>query len=203
MALVVQSGHGGQGLPKVVAAAVQEMWKSANMAFSLCPLLTTGAIEALELRGSDAQKAMYLPKMVSGKWTGTMNLTEPQAGSDLAAIRTRAEPQADGSYRDLRPEDLHHLRRARHGGEHRPSRAGAHCRMRREGVKGISLFVVPKFLVNADGTLGERNDCVLRVDRAQARHPRQPDLRDGLRRQRRRGRHLVGKENDGLEYMFS
>ncbi len=86
-------------MPKLVVAAVHEMWKSANMAFSLCPLLTGGAIEALELRGTDEQKEKYLPKMVSGEWTGTMNLTEPQAGSDLAAVRSRAEPQGDGSYR--------------------------------------------------------------------------------------------------------
>ncbi|MCF8184442.1 MAG: acyl-CoA dehydrogenase N-terminal domain-containing protein, partial [Polynucleobacter sp.] len=98
-ALSCNPAHGGQGLPKVVSAAVQEMWKSSNMAFSLCPLLTLGAIEALELAGTDAQKAMYLPSMIAGKWTGTMNITEPQAGSDLAAIRSRAEPQGDGTYR--------------------------------------------------------------------------------------------------------
>src|ERR1035438_392523 len=98
-ALDTSPEHGGQGLPKLGAAPVAEMWKSANHAFSLCPLLTRGAIEALELTGSKAQKDKYLPKMISGEWAGTMNLTEPQAGSDLAAVRTRAEPQADGSYR--------------------------------------------------------------------------------------------------------
>ena len=91
--------HGGQGLPQLVATAVEEMWHGANMAFALCPLLTQGAIEALELCGSDALKAKFLDKMVAGVWTGTMNLTESQAGSDLAAVRTRAVPQADGSFR--------------------------------------------------------------------------------------------------------
>ncbi|MGB0126852.1 MAG: acyl-CoA dehydrogenase N-terminal domain-containing protein, partial [Rhodocyclaceae bacterium] len=91
--------YGGQGMPKLVVAAVQEMWKAANMSFSLCPLLTGGAIDSLELRGTDFLKNKYLPKMVAGEWTGTMNLTEPNAGSDLAAVRSRAEPQADGTYK--------------------------------------------------------------------------------------------------------
>jgi alkylation response protein AidB-like acyl-CoA dehydrogenase len=91
--------YGGQGLPKLVETAVEEMWHSSNMAFDLCPLLTQGAIEAIERNGSDALKRTFLPKMVSGEWTGTMNLTEPQAGSDLAAVRTRAVPQGDGTYK--------------------------------------------------------------------------------------------------------
>ena len=98
-ALACEPEFGGQGLPKLVSTAVMEMWKSANMAFSLCPMLTNGAIESIKLRGTDEQKAAYLPKMVSGEWTGTMNLTEPQAGSDLAAVRTRAVPQGDGTYK--------------------------------------------------------------------------------------------------------
>ena len=98
-ALACEPEFGGQGLPKVVNACITEMWKSANHAFSLCPLLTTGAIEALVLAGSDELKATFLEKMVSGVWTGTMNLTEPNAGSDLAAVRSKAEPQADGSYK--------------------------------------------------------------------------------------------------------
>ena len=163
-AWAVSPEHGGQGLPKVVSAAVQEMWKSANMAFSLCSMLTLGAVEALELCGSAEQKAKYLPNMIAGNWTGTMNITEPQAGSDLAAIRSRAEPQADGSYRvsgqkifitygehDL-AENIIHL-------------VLAACRTRREGVKGISLFIVPKFLVNDDGSLGARNDaCCVSIE---------------------------------------
>ena len=94
-ALQFPQAFGGQGLPKLVATPVMEMWKSANLSFSLCPLLTTGAIEALLLRGTDAQKSLYLPKMVEGTWTGTMNLTEPQAGSDLALIKSRAVPEGD------------------------------------------------------------------------------------------------------------
>src|SRR6185312_10033255 len=123
--------------------------------------LTRGAIEALELRGSDAQKQMYLPKLVSGDWTGTMNLTEPQAGSDLSAVRTRALPQADGSYR------LHGQKIFITYGEHDLAENIIHLALARtpdapEGVKGISLFVVPKVLVNADGSLGARNEvrCV-------------------------------------------
>ena len=98
-ALSCDAAHGGQGLPRLVSALVEEMWNGASVSFALCPMLTRGAIEALELRGCAAQKAMYLPKLVTGTWTGTMNLTEPQAGSDLAAVRTKALPQPDGSYR--------------------------------------------------------------------------------------------------------
>ncbi len=152
---------GGQGLPKRLSTAVMEMWNSANMAFSLCPMLTTGAIESLLLRGTDVQKAMYLPKMISGEWTGTMNLTEPQAGSDLAAVRTKADPQGDGTYRLFGQKIFITY------GEHDLTENIVHLVLARlpdapEGVKGISLFVVPKFMVNADGSLGERNDvhCV-------------------------------------------
>jgi len=152
---------GGQALPKVVAAACTEIVNSANISFALCPLLTDGAIEALLTAGSPELKGRFLPKMISGEWTGSMNLTEPQAGSDLELVRTRAEPQGDGTYKvfgtkifitygehDL-TENIVHLVLARVPGA--PS-----------GVKGISLFVVPKFLVNADGSLGSRNDvhCV-------------------------------------------
>jgi alkylation response protein AidB-like acyl-CoA dehydrogenase len=115
---------GGQGLPKTIGAACIEMLNSANMSFALCPLLTDGAIEALLTAGTPEQQALYLPKMISGAWTGTMNLTEPQAGSDLALVRTRAEPQARRKLSDLRHEDLHHVRRARHGRQHRAPRAG-------------------------------------------------------------------------------
>jgi len=153
--------HGGQGLPRLVSALVDEMWNSANVSFSLCPMLTRGAIEALELRGTESQKRMFLPKMVSGEWTGTMNLTESQAGSDLAAVRTKALPQPDGSYR------LHGQKIFITYGEHDLTDNIVHLVLARtpdapEGVKGISLFIVPKFLVNADGSLGARNDvrCV-------------------------------------------
>ena len=193
--------HGGQGLPKVVSAAVQEMWKSSNMSFSLCPLLTLGAIEALELAGTDAQKAMYLPNMVSGKWTGTMNITEPQAGSDLAAIRSRAVPQGDGTYRIFGQKIFITY------GDHDMAENTIHLVLARtpdapEGVKGISLFVVPKFMVNADGTLGERNDayCVS-IEHKLGIHASPTCVMV-------HGDHggaigtLVGKENEGLKYMF-
>src|SRR5438552_9325581 len=153
--------YGGQGLPRLVATAVEEMWHGANMAFDLCPLLTQGAIEAIELCGTDEQKQVYLPKMVAGTWTGTMNLTEPQAGSDLAAVRTRAVPQADGSYKVYGQKIFITY------GEHDYTENIVHLVLGRlpdapEGVKGISLFIVPKFMVNADGSLGARNDvqCV-------------------------------------------
>ena len=193
--------HGGQGLPKVVSAAVQEMWKSSNMSFSLCPLLTLGAIEALELAGTDAQKAMYLPNMVSGKWTGTMNITEPQAGSDLAAIRSRAEPQADGTYRIFGSKIFITY------GDHDMAENTVHLVLARtpdapEGVKGISLFVVPKFMVNADGSLGERNDvyCVS-IEHKLGIHASPTCVMVHGDNGGAIGT-LVGRENEGLKYMF-
>jgi alkylation response protein AidB-like acyl-CoA dehydrogenase len=193
--------YGGQGLPRLVSAAVREMWKAANMAFSLCPLLTNGAIEALELCGSPEQKETYLPNMISGKWTGTMNLTEPQAGSDLAAIRSRAEPQGDGTYRIFGQKIFITY------GEHDMAENIVHLVLARlpdapEGVKGISLFVVPKYLVNADGSLGERNDawCVS-IEHKLGIHA-SPTCVMAF------GDHggaigtLVGKANEGLKYMF-
>jgi len=157
-ALACEPEYGGQGLPKLLATAVMEMWKSANMAFSLCPMLTNGAIEALMLRGNVEQKNMYLPKMISGEWTGTMNLTEPNAGSDLAAVRTRAEPQGDGTYKIFGQKIFITY------GEHDLTDNIIHLVLARlpdapEGVKGISLFVVPKFMVNADGLLAPVTTC--------------------------------------------
>jgi alkylation response protein AidB-like acyl-CoA dehydrogenase len=193
--------HGGQGLPKVVSAAVQEMWKSANMSFSLCPLLTLGAIEALELAGTDAQKAMYLPNMVSGKWTGTMNITEPQAGSDLAAIRSRAVPNGDGTYRIFGQKIFITY------GDHDMAANTIHLVLARtpdapEGVKGISLFVVPKFMVNADGSLGARNDtfCVS-IEHKLGIHA-SPTCVMALGDNGGAVGTMVGKENEGLKYMF-
>ena len=152
---------GGQGLPKTIGASIGEMQNSANMSFALCPLLTDGAIEALLTAGSDELKATYLNNLVSGQWTGTMNLTEPQAGSDLAAVRSRAEPQADGAYKVFGTKIFITW------GEHEMAENIVHLVLARvtgapEGVKGISLFVVPKFMVNQDGSLGARNDvhCV-------------------------------------------
>src|SRR6187551_3071122 len=149
---------GGQGLPKTIGAACGEMLNSANMSFALCPLLSDGAIEALLTAGSDELKAVYLEKLVSGQWTGTMNLTEPQAGSDLALVRTRAEPQPDGTYKIFGTKIFITY------GEHDMAENIVHLVLARvvgapEGVKGISLFLVPKFLVNADGSVGARNDA--------------------------------------------
>jgi alkylation response protein AidB-like acyl-CoA dehydrogenase len=193
--------HGGQGLPKVVSAAVQEMWKSANISFSLCPLLTLGAIEALELAGTDQQKAMYLPNMISGNWTGTMNITEPQAGSDLAAIRSRAVPQGDGTYRIFGQKIFITY------GDHDMAENTIHLVLARtpdapEGVKGISLFVVPKFMVNADGSLGERNDvyCVS-IEHKLGIHASPTCVMVHGDNGGAIGT-LVGQENQGLKYMF-
>ena len=142
---------GGQGLPKLVATPCIEMLNSGSVAFALCPLLTDGAIQALLTAGSDAQKVAYLPNLISGKWTGTMNLTEPQAGSDLAQVRTRAVLQDDGTYKISGTKIFITY------GEHDLAENIVHMVLARspnapEGVKGLSLFIVPKFLVNADGS---------------------------------------------------
>ncbi len=193
--------HGGQGLPQLVATAVEEMWHSSNMAFDLCPLLTQGAIEAIELVGTDEQKQRYLPKMVSGEWTGTMNLTEPQAGSDLAAVRTKAVKQPDGSYRLFGNKIFITY------GEHDYTDNIIHLVLGRtpdapEGVKGISLFIVPKFLVDEDGSPGTRNDvrCVS-IEHKLGIHASPTCVmaygdKDGAVGA------LIGEENRGLEYMF-
>ena len=193
--------YGGQGLPQLLATAVEEMWHSANLAFDLCPLLTQGAIEALELCGSAALKARFLPNMVAGTWTGTMNLTEPQAGSDLAAVRSKAVPQGDATYRIFGQKIFITF------GEHDYTENIIHLVLARtpdapEGVKGISLFVVPKFLVNDDGSLGARNDvrCVslehkLGIHASPTAVLAYGDHGGAIG-------YLVGEENRGLEYMF-
>ena len=192
---------GGQGMPKLVTTAVYEMWKAANLSFSLCPMLTSGAIEALMLRGSDEQKQTYLHNMVSGKWTGTMNLTESQAGSDLAAVRTRAVPAGDGSYR-LTGQKIFITY-----GEHDYTENIIHLVLARtpdapEGVKGISLFVAPKFLVRADGSLGARNDIrCLSIEHKLGIHG-SPTCVLSYGEQGGATAYLVGEENRGLEYMF-
>jgi len=149
--------YGGQGLPTMLSAAANEMWNASSMAFSLCSLLTMGAVEAVEKHGSDALKEKYLARMISGEWTGTMNLTEPQAGSDLNALKSRAEPRGDGSYRIFGQKIFITY------GEHDFTENILHLVLARlpdapAGTKGISLFLVPKFLVNEDGSLGRRND---------------------------------------------
>ncbi|MBV8124052.1 MAG: acyl-CoA dehydrogenase [Burkholderiaceae bacterium] len=193
--------YGGQGLPKTIGAACGEIVNSANLSFALCPLLTDGAIEALLLAGSDEQKATYLPKMIEGRWTGSMNLTEPQAGSDLALVRTRAEPQPDGSYKIFGTKIFITY------GEHDMTENIVHLVLARvqgapEGVKGISLFIVPKFMVNADGSLGARNDahCVSIEHKMGIKASPTAVLQFGDHG----GAigYLVGEENRGLEYMF-
>ncbi len=192
---------GGQGLPKLIHAACSEMVNSASISFALCPLLTDGAIEALLTAGSHEQQAAYIPKMIDGSWTGSMNLTESQAGSDLSVVRTRAEPQPDGTYKlfgtkvfitygdhDL-AENIVHLVLARVSGAP-------------EGVKGISLFICPKVLVNADGSLGERNDvhCVSIEHKLGIKASPTAVLQYGDHGGA--AAFLVGQENRGLEYMF-
>ena len=195
------SEFGGQNLPKTIGAACIEMLNSANLSFALCPLLTDGAIEALLTAGSPEQQALFLPKMIAGEWTGTMNLTEPQAGSDLAAVRTRAEPQPDGTYLVFGTKIYITY------GEHDMASNIVHLVLARvsgapEGVKGISLFIVPKFIVNADGSLGARNDahCVSIEHKLGIKASPTAVLQFGD--------HggavgqLIGQENRGLEYMF-
>ena len=193
--------HGGQGLPKTIGAACIEMLNSANMSFALCPLLTDGAVEALLTAGTPEQQALYLPKMISGEWTGTMNLTEPQAGSDLGLVRTRAEPQTDGSFR------IHGTKIYITYGEHDMAANILHLVLARvvgapPGVKGISLFIVPKFIVAADGALGARNDvhCVSIEHKLGIKASPTAVLQFGDHG----GAvgHLVGQQNRGLETMF-
>ena len=192
---------GGQGLPKSIGALCGEILNSANLSFALCPLLTDGAIEALLTAGSDELKATYLDKLISGEWSGTMNLTEPQAGSDLSMVRSRAEPQADGTYKIFGTKIFITY------GEHDMAQNIVHLVLARvsgapEGVKGISLFVVPKFMVNADGSLGARNDvhCVSIEHKMGIKASPTAVLQYGDHG----GAvgYLVGQENRGLEYMF-
>jgi alkylation response protein AidB-like acyl-CoA dehydrogenase len=193
--------YGGQGLPKLLAAPCLEMLKSANLSFATCPSLTDGAIEALLLAGTAEQKAHYLPKLISGEWTGTMNLTEPQAGSDLAMLRARAEPVKDGSYRIFGTKIFITW------GEHDMAPNIVHLVLARtpdapEGVKGISLFLVPKFLPNADGSLGARNDvqCVSIEHKLGLKASPTAVLQFGDHGGATG--YLIGEENRGVEYMF-
>src|ERR1700716_2829282 len=196
-ALPFEHEWGGQGLPRLVSTPVQEMWKSLNLSFSLCPLLTQGAVEALLLRRSDALKQAYLPKMIEGKWTGTMNLTEPQAGSDLSLVRTRAERQ--GSEYLISGQKIFITY-----GEHDLADNIVHLVLARtpdapEGVKGISLFVVPKFVPAADGKPGKRNSAkCASIEHKLGIHasPTAVMVYD------KAVGYVVGEENRGLEYMF-
>ncbi len=191
---------GGQGLPKLVASPVSEIVMSANLGFSLCPVLTSGAIEALLLSGSDSQKERYLHRLIQGSWSGTMNLTEPQAGSDLGLVRARAVPEGD-QYR------LYGQKIFITHGEHDMAENIVHLVLARlpdapEGVRGISLFLVPKFLVNGDGSLGARNDvrCVsiehkLGIHASPTAVLAYGDSEGAIA-------YLIGQPNRGLEYMF-
>jgi hypothetical protein len=197
--LAADPEYGGQGLPKALELAVFEMVDAANMAFSLCPILTQGAIEAIHAHGSERQKSIYLPKMISGEWTGAMNLTEPQSGSDLGTLRTRAEPDGQGGYR------LHGQKIFITWGDHDCADNIVHLVLARlpdapEGSRGISLFLAPKVLVGEDGSLGERND--LRpgsIEHKLGIHasPTCVMLFEGARAE------LIGQPNQGLAHMFT
>jgi alkylation response protein AidB-like acyl-CoA dehydrogenase len=200
-ALPCPAEYGGQGLPGVVGMAVCEIWNSANMAFGMCPMLTNGAIDSLYIGGSDELKERYLPKMISGEWTGTMNLTEPQAGSDLNAVKCKAVKQADGTYRIFGTKIFISY------GDHELTGNIIHFVLARlpdapPGTRGISLFLVPKYLVNDDGSIGARNDVVcaglehkmgIRASPTAVLKYGEKDGAIG---------YLVGEENRGLHTMF-
>ena len=193
--------HGGQGLPHLVGIPVQEIWKSANMALCLAPMLTSGVLEALKAHASPEQMKTYAGKLTSGVWTGTMNLTEPQAGSDLSAVRTRATREGD-HYR------IQGTKIFITWGEHDMSENIVHLVLARtpdapEGVKGISLFIVPKFVPNPDGTPGERNDIkVVSIEHKMGIHG-SPTCVLAYGDKKGAIGWLVGEENRGLEYMFT
>tara|TARA_R110002050_G_scaffold56531_3_gene127256 strand:+ start:420 stop:2210 length:1791 start_codon:yes stop_codon:yes gene_type:complete len=192
---------GGQGLPWLISTLATEMFSSANKSFTMCPGLTQGAIEAIYAAGSDELKQKYLPKMVAGEWTGTMNLTEPQAGSDVGAICTRAMPQADGSYRIKGQKIFISF------GEHDLADNIIHLVLARTpdapaGVRGISLFLVPKFLVNDDGSLGERNDLVCAALEHKLGIHASPTAVMAFGEQDGAIGYLVGEEHKGLAAMF-
>jgi len=191
---------GGQGMPRVLAAAVEEIWTSANCAFKLCPMLTNSAIDALEQVGTPAQQQTYLPKLISGEWTGTMNLTEPQAGSDLAQVRMRAVPE--GSHYRLFGQKIFITY-----GEHDFTSNIVHLALARidgapSGVKGISLFLVPKFLPRADGSPGERNDVqCISIEHKLGIHASPTCVMAYGQKDGAVG-YLIGEMNAGLKHMF-
>src|SRR5271170_6367708 len=193
--------HGGQGLPAVVASALTELWNSANMSFSLCPLLTQSAIELLQRHGTPRQQATYLERLVTGSWTGTMNLTEPQAGSDVGALRTRAVPE-NGHYR-LTGQKIFITY-----GDHDFTDNIIHLVLARlpdgpPGIKGISLFLVPKFRVGADGALGARNDLrVVSLEHKLGIHG-SPTAVLAFGDDGGAYAELVGAPHRGIEYMFT
>lgn len=200
-ALPCNPEYGGMGLPESVGMAATEMWNAANASFALCPLLGQGAIGAIETHASDGLKKAYLEKMISGEWTGTMNLTEPQAGSDLAAVRTKAIPQGD-----------HYLISGTKiyitWGDHQMTDNVVHLVLARTpdspaGVRGISLFAVPKFLVNGDGTIGDRNDVyAVSIEHKMGIHASPTCVMSFGENGGAKG-YLVGEENKGLSHMFT
>ncbi len=201
-ALPFEADHGGQGLPWTLNVALQELWNAANMSFALCPLLTQGAVELLQAHGSQAQKDTYLPKIVSGEWTGTMNLTEPQAGSDVGAAKTRAAPGEEGTYLITGQKIFITY------GEHDLTENIVHMVLARTpgappGTKGISLFLVPKFLVNRDGSLGQHNDlrCVSIEHKLGIKAS--PTAVMAYGESGGAEGYLIGEENHGMEYMFT
>ena len=193
--------YGGQGLPWLVATAASEIWNSANMAFALCPLLTQGAVELLSAHGSPALKSGFLPRLVSGEWTGTMNLTEPQAGSDLSRVRTRAERQGD-AWR-IKGQKIFIT-----WGDHDVAENIVHMVLARtpgapEGIRGISLFVVPKFVPSPDGKPGARNDLrPLSLEHKLGIHASPTAVMVFGENEGALG-YLIGEENRGIEYMFT
>jgi acyl-CoA dehydrogenase len=200
-ALPAAEAIGGQGLPEMVAMAVMEIWSSSNLSFSLCPLLTHAAIDAVAAEGSPELQRVYLSKMVSGEWAGTMNLTEPHAGSDLGALRTRAEKQPDGTYRIFGTKIFITY------GDHEMTDNIIHLVLARlpdapPGTRGISLFLVPKRLVNADGSLGARNDVVCAsLEHKLGIHASPTAVMKYGENDGAIG-YLVGEENRGLNTMF-
>jgi acyl-CoA dehydrogenase len=193
---------GGQGLPLAINAVCTEIWSASNIAFGLCPLLTLSAIEALDAHGSEALKKIYLEKLVSGEWTGTMQLTEPQAGSDVGALRTRADRAADGSYRIKGTKIFITY------GDHDMTDNIVHFVLARlpdapAGTKGISLFLIPKFLVNADGSLGQRNDIyVSGIEHKLGMHA-SPTCTMTMGDRGGAIGYLIGEENKGMQCMFT
>jgi alkylation response protein AidB-like acyl-CoA dehydrogenase len=196
------AAFGGQGLPLAINAACTEIWSAANLSFGLCPLLTLSAIEALDTHGSEALKKIYLEKLVTGAWTGTMQLTEPQAGSDVGALRSRAERAGDGSYRITGTKIFITY------GDHDMTDNIVHFVLARlpdapPGTKGISLFLIPKFLVNADGTLGARNDIYPSgIEHKLGMHA-SPTCTMAMGDHGGAVGYLIGEENRGMACMFT
>jgi alkylation response protein AidB-like acyl-CoA dehydrogenase len=199
--LPVPAEYGGQGLPQILLGPTLEMWNASNIGFANGPLLNQGAIEAIELKGSQEQKRRFIPNLVSGKWTGTMCLTEPQAGSDLAQVRTKAVP--DGDHYRINGQKIFIT-----FGEHDMAENIIHLVLARvpdapEGTKGISLFIVPKFVVNDDGTLGEANEMVCAGIEHKLGINGNPTCTMSIGEGPKGAiGYLIGEPNRGLEYMF-